>query len=106
MLEALSPGAVISEVARRHGVRPQQLFGWLRDARKVGTDGPGFVPVVVEAGDDPPSVAASVPSRRKRAKRSADAAIEVEIDGVTVRTGRGAEARTVAVVIQALKAGR
>ncbi len=106
MLEALSPGAVISEVARRHGVRPQQLFGWLREARKVGTDGPGFVPVVVEAGDDPPSVAAPVPSRRKRAKRSGDAAIEVEIDGVTVRIGRGAEARTVAVVIQALKAGR
>ena len=106
ILEALAPGAVISEVARRHGVRPQQLFGWLREARKEATGGPCFVPVVVEAGDDPPSVAASVPSRRKRAKRSGDAVIEVEIDGVTVRIGRGAEARTVAVVIQALKAGR
>ena len=82
------------------------MFGWLREARKEATGGPCFVPVVVAAGDDPPSVAASVPSRRKRAKRSGDAAIEVEIDGVRVRIGRGAEARTVAVVIQALKAGR
>ena len=30
--------------------------------------------------------------------------IEVEIDGVTVRVGRGAEAKTVAAVIRALKA--
>ena len=31
--------------------------------------------------------------------------IEMEIDGVTVRVGRGAEAKTVAAVIRALKAG-
>jgi transposase len=31
--------------------------------------------------------------------------IEVEIDGVSVRVGRGADARTVAAVINALKAG-
>jgi transposase len=30
--------------------------------------------------------------------------IEVEIDGVTVRVGRGAEAKTVAAVLRALKA--
>ncbi len=31
--------------------------------------------------------------------------IEVEIDGVTVRVSRGADAKTVAAVIRALKAG-
>jgi transposase len=31
--------------------------------------------------------------------------IELEIDGVSVRVGRGADARTVAAVIRALKAG-
>jgi transposase len=31
--------------------------------------------------------------------------IEVEIDGVTVRVGRGAEAKTVAAVLRALKGG-
>src|SRR6516165_6952899 len=33
--ESLAEGAVVSEVARRHGLNPQQLFGWrarLRDA--------------------------------------------------------------------------
>jgi transposase len=28
--ETLVPGAVISEVARRHGLAPQQLFTWRR----------------------------------------------------------------------------
>lgn len=49
MLEALAPGAVVSEVARRHDVRPQQLFGWLREARKSPEALPTFVPVVHRA---------------------------------------------------------
>jgi transposase len=28
--ETLTPGAVISEVARRHGLTPQQVFTWRR----------------------------------------------------------------------------
>jgi transposase len=52
MLEALAPGAVVSEVARRHDLRPQQLFGWLREARQAPPGGPAFVPVVIEP--DPP----------------------------------------------------
>lgn len=31
--------------------------------------------------------------------------IEIEIDGVTVRVGHGAEAKTVAAVLRTLKAG-
>ena len=31
--ETLAPGAVVSEIARRHGLRPQQVFGWRREAR-------------------------------------------------------------------------
>lgn len=30
--EALEPGANISEIARRHDLRPQQIFTWRRDA--------------------------------------------------------------------------
>ena len=30
--ETLAPGAVVSEVPRRHGLSPQQLFGWRRQA--------------------------------------------------------------------------
>uniref|UniRef100_UPI0035226345 transposase n=1 Tax=Methylobacterium sp. NEAU 140 TaxID=3064945 RepID=UPI0035226345 len=33
--ETLWPGAVVSVVARRHGLTPQQLFGWRREARRA-----------------------------------------------------------------------
>ena len=105
--ETLVPGAVVSDVARRHGLTPQQLFGWRRQARQpvtAGTDaeGPRFVPVVVEAQIPERKVRRS--GRTRQADRTAGI-IEVEIDGVTVRVGRGAEARTVAAVLHALKAG-
>ena len=32
--------------------------------------------------------------------------IEVEVDGVTIRAGRGADANTIAAIVQALKASR
>ncbi|WP_353045550.1 transposase [Mesorhizobium sp. M1365] len=32
--ETLEPNAIISEVARRYGLRPQQVFAWRREARK------------------------------------------------------------------------
>jgi transposase len=35
----------------------------------------------------------------------ASGSIEVEIEGVTVRIGRGAQVKTVAAVLRALKAG-
>lgn len=100
MLEALAPGATVSEVARRHDLRPQQVFGWLREARKAAEPPPAFVPVVVEAE------APAAPAPKKRRKPRAGGDIEIEIDGVVVRIGRGAEAKTVAAVIQALKAGQ
>lgn len=101
MLEALAPGATVSEVARRHDLRPQQVFGWLREARKAAAPTAAFVPVVVEPAEAPTAVA---PKKRRKPRAGGD--IEIEIDGVVVRIGRGAEARTVASVIQALKAGQ
>jgi transposase len=107
--ETLAPGAVVSEVARRHGLTPQQLFGWRRQARlpaaaSIDTALPQFVPAVVEA----PLPKRAVHRRSRNRTRQADRAsgvIEVEIDGVTVRVGRGANAKTVAAVLHALKAG-
>jgi transposase len=105
--ETLAPGAVVSEVARRHGLSPQQLFGWRRQARQPAAPGsdmaaPLFVPAVIEA----------LPERASRHRahkqpRQADLSgiIQIEIDGVTVRVGRGAEAKTVVAVLRALKAG-
>jgi len=35
VVESLKPGANVSEVARRHGLSPQQLFCWRRQAREL-----------------------------------------------------------------------
>ena len=107
--ETLAPGAVVSEVARRHGLSPQQLFGWRRQARqpiapRTDPTAPQFVPAVIEAQ----LPEAPVRRRSHSAMRQADRTcgiIEIEIDGVTVRVGRGADAKTVATVLRALKAG-
>ena len=41
IVESLVPGANVSAVARRHGLSPQQLFGWRREARELFCDGTG-----------------------------------------------------------------
>ena len=47
IIESLRPGANVSEVARRNGLSPQQLFGWRREVRAImaeeaeDTSGPG-----------------------------------------------------------------
>jgi transposase len=53
LAEALEPGANVSAVARRHGLKPQQLFGWRRQALRSGmirpqmpeAAGPAFIPI-------------------------------------------------------------
>jgi len=35
IVESFKPGANVSEVARRNGLSPQQLFGWRREAREL-----------------------------------------------------------------------
>ncbi|RWA79530.1 MAG: IS66 family insertion sequence hypothetical protein [Mesorhizobium sp.] len=105
--ETLEPNAIISEVARRYGLRPQQVFAWRREARKqaasVQQESPAFVPAVVTA--PPPESTATRPAQPRKRKTTRDAGvIELEIDGIAMRVGRGADARTVAAVIRALKA--
>jgi transposase len=107
--ETLAPSAVISEVARRHGLSPQQLFTWRRQARRHRVDAnpdpaPAFVPAIVDAS----TLERADSGRRRRRRGRPDhvcGIIEVEIDEVTVRIGRGADAKTVAAVLRAVKAG-
>lgn len=96
--ETLEPGASVSVVARRHGLTPQQLFGWRREARKrseASEDAtPSFVPAVVDLAS---------PHRRGRQQAAPMAAIEVDMGGVKVRIGAGAKASIVSAVLRALK---
>ncbi len=105
--ETLVPGAVVSEVARRHGLTPQQVFTWRRQVRLPAaneeSEAPKFVPAVVETAL-PARAARGRPRKRTRQVDRTSGSIEVEIEGVTVRIGRGAEAKTVAAVLRALKA--
>jgi transposase len=96
--ESYAPGAIVSEVARRHDMSPQHLFGWRKAARAgllaLPTDEvPMFVPVVREARDD--GVAAA-------ANRSG--AISSESAGAVVCAERGVDLGWLLDVLQAVKA--
>jgi transposase len=102
--ESYDPGASVCSVARRHGLTPQQLFTWRREARKrLEAEGPpAFVPAIVAAPE--PAAAPGPASRpKRRAPRRRAAAIELEASGVTVRIGDGASPATIVAVIAALK---
>jgi transposase len=106
--ESFTEGDTVCGVARRHGLTPSQLFAWRRGARRdlaagEGLVSPLFVPAVVET----PAAPTSQPPTPKPVRKSGNTTgiIEVEIDGVTVRVGRGAEAKTVTAVLRALKVG-
>lgn len=104
----------VSAVARRHGLDPLQVYAWRRDLRKrleaegvvlplAEPEAVAFVPAVIE----PSAVPDPAPTRRpRRRRRTAGTAVELEIDGVAVKIGRGADAGVIAAVIEALKATR
>ncbi len=109
--ESLAEGAVVSDVARRHGLSPQQLFGWrarLRDAA-TGTGpssdaAPAFVPAVVE--NEPPCAAApSLPARvmAMGTAGSDQASLEIAFGGVIVRVRGEADPRALTAVLKALR---
>ncbi len=105
--ESYEAGETVSAVARRYALSPQQLFAWGRAARHLlatsSAPEPLFVPAVVTASPREP--APPRPARaRKRKTAGGSGVIELEIDGIAMRVGRGADARTVAAVIRALKA--
>ena len=93
--ETLAPGAVVSEVARRHGISPQQLFGWRRAARLRAIDGaadlPGFVPAMLDGPTAMPPHADG-------------AVLEIIVGSMIARIPLGADGATLARIVQALKA--
>jgi transposase len=105
--ESYEAGETVSGVARRYALSPQQLFTWRRAARKLMEEaGPSaslFVPAVVAT----PTLEATAQRRPRQRKQKAvrgAGVIELEIAGVAMRVGHGADAKTVAAVIRALKA--
>ncbi|MGR4932814.1 IS66-like element accessory protein TnpA [Bradyrhizobium sp. CAR08] len=105
--EIVASGDSVCSVARRHGLSPQQLFGWRRQLREGAgghseADEVQFVPAVVDAVVPAPSA-----HRERKTVRKADSGIiEIEVDGITIRAGRGADTAMIASIVQALKVSR
>jgi transposase len=108
LAESCESGEKVSAVARRHGLTPQQLFGWRREARQRAerrarddwgdVSGGAFAPVIV--GGSPPSLGAPItPSPIGGA-----AMIEIVIGAATVRVSVGIDAATLTTVLRAMKA--
>jgi len=93
--ETLRPGAVVSEIARRHGLTPQQLFTLRRVARRRLTTGSGeadalFVPAVVDA---PACALATAVEERKPAEDDGTPILGFDIGGASVWIWRIADGK-------------
>jgi len=108
LAESYESGDTVSAVARRHGLTPQQLFGWRRDAqrrarRRAANDegaahGSAFAPVVVaEALPISKTPIGADPS-------GGTSVIEIVIGAATVRVAPGIDAATLATVLRVVKA--
>ena len=108
--ESLAEGAVVSEVARRHGLNPQQVFGWRARMREaVGGSAslsdatPAFVPAIVENEPRPPT-APALPAVVAMGAAGADPApIEIALGEIIVRVRGDADPRALTTVLKALR---
>jgi transposase len=98
--ESFAPGAVVSEVARRHELSPQHLFAWRKAARAgmltLRSDATlEFVPIVTEACEG-----AALPA----AVALGSAVISIEIGSAIVRAAPGVDLAWLRDVLQVVKA--
>jgi transposase len=114
--ESCQDGGAISDVARRHGLRPQQLFIWrsefrkrnagklpcdLPSAAKSGTEAPAFAPVVLT--NDRPLEAPPVEAPPKATADTASALIEIVLGGATIRLHGAIDEQALASVLRAVR---
>lgn len=97
--ESCAPGAVVSKVARRWQIAPQQLFTWRRQARAAAlvetASGLSFVAVVQET-----AAAEAMPVE----DRAEVAAIEVKLADAVVRVEAGVDVGLLMTVLRAVRA--
>ena len=97
--ESLAPDAVVSQVARRHGATPQQLFTWRREARRKSAEiSPPFVPAIVEGGVAAEHVSAGVPKAETAAP-----VMEIEIGDAHVWVWRDADIGMATAIVRVLQ---
>ena len=100
--ETLAPGAVVTEIARRHGIATSLVFTWRRRARlaTATSAGPRLVPVQVAAAAESVrsiEAAAAMPARKRRGL------IEIELgDGKRVSVDENVDADALGRVLDVL----
>jgi transposase len=114
LIEATAPGATLSEVARRHGLLPAQVYKWRRLAELgvIGMPGASELPsfVAVEIAQDvplpapsPEDNAAAVKDAPRRRRRKKAGLIEIELEGGRrVRVDRDVDAAALERVLDVL----
>lgn len=94
--ESYEDGVSVSEVARRHGLRPSHLFLWRRQAREgqlvMPFDGAEFAPVLVTEDHEDAQPTASAQER-----------IELDVAGMIVRLPMATPARRIAEIAVTLR---
>ncbi|MGH6716958.1 MAG: IS66-like element accessory protein TnpA [Bradyrhizobium sp.] len=103
--ETYVDGERVTAVAHRHGLTPQQLFGWRRQAREhalreAQKDGPAFAPVVV--ANRLSMTEAPIAS----AVSSCSGIVEIVIGAATVRVAPGIDIASLQAVLRAVMAVR
>lgn len=112
LAESFEDGVVISDVARRHGLRPQQLFTWrnqfLKSKRAQNADGlPVFAPVMVaQPMADAALVAADNDAACFPRCEGAPALIEIVLGGVSIRLHGGVDGKALTTVLKAVRSAR
>lgn len=100
--ETLAPGAVVTEIAWRHGIATRLVFTWRRRARlaTVASAGPRLVPVQVAAAESVQSIQA--PAAIPAWKRCG--VIEIELgDGKRVSVDENVDADALGRVLDVLR---
>jgi transposase len=102
--QAVAPGAVVAMVARQYDLIPQQLSNWIKAAK----EGRVMLPAPEPSGESSPATGADfapVVAVQPRETAGADAAscIEIVAGSVLVRVPLGADARTLAAILRAVR---
>ncbi len=102
--ETLVPGAVVSEVARRHGVSQSLLFTWRRQARTDALkEGAGSTLLPVEIGSPAATTEDVHPRVVAGRRRRASGMIEIELgSGKRVRVDNEVDADALRRVLSVL----
>ena len=108
LAESFEPGANIAAVARRHGVNAGLLHYWRKRAKAQAQETsaqepPLFIPVVIAKASEPAIEGAACVGAAASGTVSRRPSIEIETAGARVHVPEGVDAKTLSVVLAALR---